>query len=920
MDYRVVAPHLLLSLLLLAACGRGRVVAVMVLAGLLLTPSFLAAYGVLATRQFTDEQARFDAFARQTAGTLVYQAQDDPWCNTILLPLRTAFLPESLAIPAGIGISFDFDISQPQRAQIPLCHGGRREPRKPDRSVRPAVRVHHGDWRPVHQRRNAVYRLTHGRTMTVSWLIRAVTFGLLAITLPLAVRGLYGPQGALVNVRWQSEVDAAERQHLETEWQLRDGQEVSPSTWRYDLIAPSEGRLRTIVQHAAVADTHNIDRQRYTLAPEAPRTARRHGLITTGGAVAIGLVDRLALLLAMLAGLCVLVRHPVQALRGSAAGVRPLGGAGAAEATEISDRSLERAAAVTAIAAGVAALVAIAARTEVLTNDDTYIYFNYAKNFVAGRPFAYDPRNIPSEGFTSAIYLLLLVPFEAAGINMMFAAVILNLAAIALILYLGYRILRADRVLEGGFLLVALTLFALFVARDTNIPSIVGRGLETMLGPASVLWAIFHLARVHQAGDEATRPSRRDHVSCRLLSVVSDSPREHRGCWRRSASCYSASCGGADKLRPCWCGWGRSLRVLGAYFAGKLLLFGDLMQTSYYRKMRSDGAGREYVFGALNDYWRWILYAVVLAVCAAGLLLWRRRERGWNTFRCLAPRSSVLALGVVAGGDSGGVPAVGADRRLRLSLSGQFLWSSCICSSPQGLHICCLSRPRESSAVSSTQGRSSRVWWRCCGRRRLPRATPGPDQSSSVSACTRRRRKRRRNIEYIRIGEFLRDRIPDIEELTFVFGDAGVFPYVLGSRFVDANGLTEPYLARLLREPNEPEKARMFADYGALLAAGHHHPRVLAGRTTGAGSRWTTSISPFLGPTPMSVFRAYRDYGIGYVCTARAYYNLHFGVRQTSKHFEPASTALLEYCGQNGLVLDDGLTVTLDGEEVYFPG
>ena len=42
-DYRIVAPHLLLSLLLLAACGRTRVVAVAVLAGLLVTPSFLAA-------------------------------------------------------------------------------------------------------------------------------------------------------------------------------------------------------------------------------------------------------------------------------------------------------------------------------------------------------------------------------------------------------------------------------------------------------------------------------------------------------------------------------------------------------------------------------------------------------------------------------------------------------------------------------------------------------------------------------------------------------------------------------------------------------------------------------------------------------------------------------------------------------------
>ena len=146
------------------------------------------------------------------------------------------------------------------------------------------------------------------QTMTVSWLIRALTLGLFAIILPLAARGLYGPPGASVNIRWQSSVDAAERQRLETEWQLVDGQEVSPSTWRYDLTAPSEGRLRTIVEHAAVADTHDIDRQRYTVAPEARRTARRHGLIPVGGAVAVGLVDRLALLLGALAGFFVLVR------------------------------------------------------------------------------------------------------------------------------------------------------------------------------------------------------------------------------------------------------------------------------------------------------------------------------------------------------------------------------------------------------------------------------------------------------------------------------------------------------------------------------------------------------------------------------------------------------------------------------------
>ena len=143
--------------------------------------------------------------------------------------------------------------------------------------------------------------------MTVSWLIRAVTLGLLAITLPLAARGLYGPPGAWVHIRWEPSVDVAERQRFETAWQLDSGQEVSPYTWRYDLTAPSEGSLRTIVQHAAVADTHYIDRQRYNLAPEAVRSARRHGWITIGGGFAVGFVDRLALLLAMLAGLCVLV-------------------------------------------------------------------------------------------------------------------------------------------------------------------------------------------------------------------------------------------------------------------------------------------------------------------------------------------------------------------------------------------------------------------------------------------------------------------------------------------------------------------------------------------------------------------------------------------------------------------------------------
>ena len=168
---------------------------------------------------------------------------------------------------------------------------------------------------------NAPCARFHRRTMPASWLIRALTLGLLAITLPLAARGLYGPQGAWVHVRWQPSVDAAERQRLETAWQLVDGQEVSLLTWRYDLTAPTGSRLRAIVEHAAVADTHYIDRQRYALTPETSRTGRRHSRITVGSTVAVGLVDRLAVLLAVLAGLCALVRHPMRVSRGAVAAV-----------------------------------------------------------------------------------------------------------------------------------------------------------------------------------------------------------------------------------------------------------------------------------------------------------------------------------------------------------------------------------------------------------------------------------------------------------------------------------------------------------------------------------------------------------------------------------------------------------------------
>ena len=93
--------------------------------------------------------------------------------------------------------------------------------------------------------------------------------------------------------------------------------------WTFDFI-PAVWLLRRVQRspgHAAPLAAGIHATTPYTLTPETLRTARRHGLITVGGTGAVGLVDRLGVLLAVLAGLCALVRHPIRVSRGAVAAV-----------------------------------------------------------------------------------------------------------------------------------------------------------------------------------------------------------------------------------------------------------------------------------------------------------------------------------------------------------------------------------------------------------------------------------------------------------------------------------------------------------------------------------------------------------------------------------------------------------------------
>lgn len=99
-DYRVLAPHLLLSLLVLIASGALKPVLLVAAGNILCVSSFLALFSTIHADQFKSARQPSLPLSR----SIQYRPAADPWCNTVLLDFdNLGFVPQ---IPAGIGTSF----------------------------------------------------------------------------------------------------------------------------------------------------------------------------------------------------------------------------------------------------------------------------------------------------------------------------------------------------------------------------------------------------------------------------------------------------------------------------------------------------------------------------------------------------------------------------------------------------------------------------------------------------------------------------------------------------------------------------------------------------------------------------------------------------------------------------------------------
>ncbi|MCS6872850.1 MAG: hypothetical protein NZ571_15495, partial [Anaerolineae bacterium] len=247
--------------------------------------------------------------------------------------------------------------------------------------------------------------------------------------------------------------------------------------------------------------------------------------------------------------------------------------------------------------------------TPIFVNDDTFVYFNYARNFAEGRPFAYDPRNIPSEGFTSMLYMLLLVPAEVLRINPVFASSAINILALALsIVWLG-QMVRTTGILPSHLAALFTWLLTVFTLSDQNIRELVFAGFESIVGLLCVTGIVVSVAYV--LDEQRSAQARRRWMSVFLVAAF-------LAHLVRPEYLMVGAIGGAVLL------WrspdrGALLRrtaifafVMVVYYLFKFAVFGDLFPTGFYRKVRSSELGIAHVTGWVRDYFFCLLAAYFL--------------------------------------------------------------------------------------------------------------------------------------------------------------------------------------------------------------------------------------------------------------------------------------------------------------------
>jgi hypothetical protein len=112
----------------------------------------------------------------------------------------------------------------------------------------------------------------------------------------------------VIHVRWRPDVTDETRAVFERELLLSNPEPLEGNTFAYEMLVPRPAAVRHLVQHPAVEDTHEIDRDNFQLRATAPDgkgerwLAHDLPMLRDAGARAMMMYLLVALLIASAAG------------------------------------------------------------------------------------------------------------------------------------------------------------------------------------------------------------------------------------------------------------------------------------------------------------------------------------------------------------------------------------------------------------------------------------------------------------------------------------------------------------------------------------------------------------------------------------------------------------------------------------------
>lgn len=547
--------------------------------------------------------------------------------------------------------------------------------------------------------------------------------------------------------------------------------------------------------------------------------------------------------------------------------------------------------------------------------DDTCVYFNYAKNLVTGNLFAYDARNIPSEGFTSLIFLVLLVPFEYFGINLLFAAIVINIIALLVIIWVGlglYQLISQHhfQIFQSLFVII----FTILLLLDHNISIVIGMGFESMLSPV-FLFIAFYFILADKSNQNKFLPEK-IFVSLNSYSIIFVFlailirpeniliiPLLLGIMWLKGDSWHKVL---FSMLIFAIC--------FALYFGFKLIYFHDIFPTAYYRKLGNISAliGYEYVSQAIYYYANHII--IIFSILAILLVLDKKNFKHYFITTTLFIGTALLLTIFFLSVN----PIVGYGNRFLIVtiVIIYFLLASFLTLLLEHIFKTKLADHPTTAINKPIFFITLPLLVLLFPLENLNWLHIFPETAHFYNTVNQQFEAH----PYVKFGRFLKQNLQQPQQSTLVFGDAGCIPYASDLRFIDSNGLTEPYIAHLFKIKDKKQVVRLMTDY--IL---QQHPDIIVihyGKVSKDNSAGLSSNphSP-LGDSPqLAEFKIYHDHGFQYLCSLpNGEWDVHLAVQPDSLQAKQLIPIILQYCQTNGYFLSQGLLKKNSEGSVWFP-